>query len=974
MLSYVTCKIMVLGGQAVGCIFDIVFQQKIAKFEYKISCMKRLYAAILSLFALLLFVVSPVLAQQRTHLAGVIIDKSTKTPLIGVNIVVKDKYVGTITDTEGKFSLTTKIYPPFVVNFSMVGYESVSLRVEKSNTNMKIKMAEKTILGQEVVVSASRVEENIISSPVSIEKMGILDIQQNSTANFYDGLYQLKGVDMNVNSLTFRFPNTRGFTGEANYRMNQLVDGIENVSPGLSFAAGNMFGLSELDVESVELLVGASSALYGPGGMNGSLLMTSKNPYDYQGLSFVAQTGVMHLGADYQDNVSPMYNLSFRYAKAFNNKFAFKLTGSYLQATDWHASDFRDRTDLNDPTLNRQSNPGYDGVNVYGDDIIVPVNLKEAAPDIAAAIAESQGLQPGTPEYDDLVQTVVDKFPDQVVSRTGWEEKYLADYNTTNLKLNGAVHYRLNDKLEAIAQGNYSRGTSLYTTTNRFSIRDFDIGFGKLEIKSPTFFLRTWAVMENSGNSYDLGGGALLLNEAWKSSEDWYTDYIGSFTQNILLGSSEEDSHKFARMVADNRDEFGNIFAPGQPALPLPNTEEFNALYDEIINKSITDGGARVLDKSKLWHIEGMYNFSNQLKVVDLVVGASHRIYWVNSQGTVFADEPGQPISYYVFGAYAQLTKHLFDDRFKFSASARYDKHEKFKGEFTPRFSMVYALDPRKEHNLRASYQTAFRFPSTADQWTDFDVGYYRAIGGLPELQHKYNFDTNPVYPLSGSNPITDEPVVDDGPFVIPEFGPEKVTAMEIGYKGLNFHKMLFVDAYVYKNEYTGFLADQLLVQNPFTPEEQRYQTKISTTDKVQSFGWAIGADVNLMHGFYANANVAYNKLETGVSQGGRQNRYNTPDYRYNIGVGNRNMLKNFGFHVNYRWQNEFLWESNFGVAQMPAYGTLDANISLKIPSVKSMLKVGGSNLLNNYYTSSFGSAQIGGLYYVSLMFDEFLN
>jgi iron complex outermembrane recepter protein len=197
---------------------------------------------------------------------------------------------------------------------------------------------------------------------------------------------------------------------------------------------------------------------------------------------------------------------------------------------------------------------------------------------------------------------------------------------------------------------------------------------------------------------------------------------------------------------------------------------------------------------------------------------------------------------------------------------------------------------------------------------------------------------------------------------------------MEIGYKGLSFHKMVFVDAYFYKNEYQGFITSQLLVQNPFTPQERRFQTQISTDDIVSSYGWALGSDINLMKGYYLRGNIAYNKLEEGATSEGRQNRYNTPDYRFNIGFGNRNIRKNLGVHFSYRWQNEFLWESNFGVAQMPAFGSLDANIAIKVPQAKSIVKIGGSNILNNYYTTSFGSSQVGGLYYVSLMFDQFLN
>jgi outer membrane receptor protein involved in Fe transport len=302
--------------------------------------------------------------------------------------------------------------------------------------------------------------------------------------------------------------------------MNQIIDGVENVSPGLSFAAGNLFGISELDVESVELIVGASSAMYGPGGMNGTLFMTSKNPFDYQGISFIAKGGVMNVGNNESNGVTPYTNFDLRFAHSFNDKVAFKINASYLKATDWYATDYRDVGDINNPESTRESNEGYDGVNVYGDEAIVPVNLKEVAPAIAETICtDNQGLTPGTPEYEACVAGIVSQFPDQIITRTGWKEKDLVDYgNTSNLKISGEIDYRITEKLEAIASVNYSNGNSIYTAQNRFSVVDFDLFSGRLELRSPNFFIRGWGIKENSGRSYDAGTTATLMNEAWKPS------------------------------------------------------------------------------------------------------------------------------------------------------------------------------------------------------------------------------------------------------------------------------------------------------------------------------------------------------------------------------------------------------------------------------------------------------------------------
>jgi outer membrane receptor protein involved in Fe transport len=928
--------------------------------------------AILTL-STLLFLLIDLPASAQTTITGSVLDAATGQPLAGVNVTIENRQVGTATSGDGSFSLQTQLAPPFVLAFSYVGYETLRQPVSAGQTEVRVQLKEQSILGQEVVVAASRVEESILSSPVSIEKLGLVDIKQAPSPNFYDGLSAMKGVDMTVHGLLFRLPNTRGFNGNNNYRTNQIIDGVDNISPGLSYAAGNIFGLTQLDIESVEMLVGASSALYGPGGVNGTILMTSKNPFDYQGLSASVQTGMMHVSAPYRDLPAPMGEFNVRYARAFNNRLAFKVNAGYILAEDWHAADYRDKTNLTDGSLTRLSNEGYDGVNVYGDDVIVPVNLQDLAPTVAAGVAAAVGLTPGTPAYDNLVSNVISLMPDQIVTRTGFVEKDLVDYNTRNFRTSAAAHYRITENLEAIAQGGFSNGTSVFTAQNRFSLRDFRIGIGKLEIKSPDFYVRAYGVKENSGNSYDAGATGLLLNEAWKPSELWYGDYIAAFVQQRLLGNDLPSSYRFARLVADNRDPVtGVVFNNTKPALPVAGTPEFESLYDQITSTPAGSSGSEVIDRSGMLHLEGMYNFQKQVRFMDWIIGGSYRWYSINSEGTIFTDEPGDPLGIYQVGAFTQISRKILADRFKLTASARYDKNEKFKGRTTPRVSVVYALNNDAQRNVRASYQTAFRFPSTSDQLVDLNTGRYHVVGGLPEAQNKYGFDTNPVYPLTGNNPIVDEPVTDNGPFVIPPFGPEKVTALELGYRGLHLSKKLLVDAYVYSNRYDGFLAIQSLAQNPDTPQEQRYNTTISTDEEVSTFGWALGADYMQRRGYLVRFNINYNKLESGqLELPGFQSAYNTPDFRFNLGVSNRKVYKNIGFSVNYRWQNEFFFASDFGSADMPAIATLDAALQFDLPAIRSVLKVGGSNLTNQYYTTNFGSAQIGGLYYVSLTFDD---
>jgi len=914
-------------------------------------------------------------AAQGFEIRGKITEAGSGEPMTGVNVTIKDNLYGTISGNDGNFLLKTHLAPPLVLKISFVGFAPQEIEITGETSFLNIKMEEQYILGQEVVISASRVEENILRSPVTVEKMDLQDLKQVSAANFYDGLYQLKGVDMNVHGLTFRLPNTRGFNDYTNYRMNQIIDGVENISPGLSFSAGNIFGLPQIDVKSVEMVVGASTVLYGPGGMNGTLVMQSKDPFKYQGLSFSLQPGVMNIGSRTVERLTPVLEANIRYAKAFSDRFALKFTGSYLKATDWYANDMRDRSDLQDPSLSRASNPGYDGVNTYGDESLVSVNLKDVGPAVIDGIAESQGITPGSPEYDALFNNAIQYFPDQLVTRTGWIESDLAGDKTQNLRFSGSFHYFINERTEAVAQANYAQGTSVYTAQNRFAASEFDILSGKMEINHPDYFIRAWGVTENSGSSYDIGGAALLLNEEWKPSESWFSDYLTAYTQTALTTGDMNNAHLFARLAADNRDpETGNVFDKSKPAIPVHGSPEFVSMMDKITSNSINDGGARVFDNSRIYHVEGMYNFSKLIRFMEVQLGVSNRIYFVNSNGTVFADKPGQPIRINQFGTFIQINKNLANEQLRLTGAFRYDKNQKFEAQYTPRFSLICFLDKKMEHSLRGTFQTAYRFPSIADQWVDINAGIFRTIGGMPEVQDKYNFSSIPLYPMSGRNPVKDKPVTENGPIVLPGLSPEKVASSEIGYKGLFLEKKLFLDMYAFYNRYKGFEAVQLVAQlasDAGTEKDQLYQTYFSTDQPVRSFGWAVGLDYMTSIGVLIRSNVAFNRLLESIDAPGVEAGFNSPEYRANLSIGHHEIIPNIGFNLNFHWQDRFTWESAFGAGEIPAFTTIDFHISYKLSSLNTVLKLGGSNVLNNYYTTSFGSAQIGGLYYISLIYED---
>ena len=909
----------------------------------------------------------------QTTVKGKVTD-NTGLPLPGANIVVVGTSSGTVSDFDGNYTLTLDQDPPFSIRVSYTGFESQTIEITTNDQTVDVTLQEGNTL-DEVVISASRTPERIFESPVTVERFGLKEIKNTASVDFYDGLENLKGVDINTNSLTFKSINTRGFATFANTRFMQLVDGMDNSAPALNFPLGNLLGMTETDVLSVELLPGAASALYGANAFNGILFMRSKNPFDHTGISGYVKRGITSQEAA-GDN--PYTDLGIRMAYKFSEKFAAKVNFGYLKGTDWFAVNEADK-------LNRgltRDDPDYDGVNVYGDEVSTDIN------DVAQTL-ESLGLAP--PGSSALV-------PSQNVSRTGYDERDLTNYNAESIKADWGLYFRpWENDFEIQYVGKVGSGNTIYQGANRYNIKNFFLQQHKLEVKNNNFFVRGYVTEDKAGDSYDMVFTGININRAWKDDQTWFGEYVGAYIGATLGGATDAQAHTAARAQADT----GRY---------LPGTPEYQAAFNRSINDPDLSTGSKFQDNSKIYHADANYNFGDMIDFAEIQVGGSYRTYKLNSSGTIYTDNDG-PILYSEVGIYTQLQRSLEISEsveLKLTGSLRYDKSELFDGFFSPRLSAGFTIN--QDHNIRASYQTGFRNPTTQDLYIGLDVGRAILVGGAPDnpARDVRNYDLS-----ANGTAIVGQPNIDfDGTGAynnsffansVSDFGesmnpadlqiansnlaqPEQVSSFEVGYRGK--FDGLIVDASAYYNQYQDFLANETVIA-PFygdvqltqtlpggTPlavaaiangDWQAYQTYTNSDEEVNSYGAAIQVSTKVLGDFDLSANYTYAKLDFDVNQNPDfRTNFNTPEHKVKASFGNTELFKNFGFNVSWRWSDNFFWEASFGDGEVPAYHVLDAQINFRVPSLKSTFKAGATNLLQDEYFTAFGTGLIGSQYYVS--------
>ncbi|MDA0728548.1 MAG: TonB-dependent receptor [Bacteroidetes bacterium] len=935
-------------------------------------------------------------ASSQTTLRGRVVDGATGEPMFAANVLVDGTSNGVTTDFDGLFRVTVPGLP-VTLNVSFIGYSVQQIRVTQTNQRIEVKLQADQVLMEEAEVIGERISEKQKQQPLTVETMDALAIKEAPSGSFYEGLGNLKGVDLTSASLGFKIVNTRGFNSTSPVRSLQLIDGVDNQSPGLNFSLGNFLGAPDLDVKNVEIVAGASSAYFGPGAFNGVINMETKDPFVHQGFS-----------ASYRMGERNLFEGGFRWADSFENAagddvFAYKINAFAFSAYDWEATNYNPV----DASQVDASNPGrFDAVNIYGDEYSTTLDYG------GDNSVNARGL--GT------------------LFRTGYREIDLVDYNTDNLKVSLSGSWRLQpDKTyespELIYGFNMGRGTTVYQGDNRFSLRDIEFYQHKVELrKKGDWFIRAYRTSEDAGNSYDPYATALKIQDSLRSDYNWskvyYAYWIDSIAPQIddtypnleiirydtlwifppdiftlipVAGYPEGSEDAWYADNAGNlqtwHSQVENWTNNGYAGLadvasePLgfaaPGTPEFDQLFQSLITKKNNDGegGTRFFDESSLVHVHGEKIFKPWW-VEEIRLGANARRYTPDSDGTIFSDTNGRVITNQEIGLYTGIKRRFLDDKLITTATVRADKNQNFPWVVSPAASLVWT--PTPTDFLRLSFSSALRNPTLADQYLYLDVGPATLVGNLNGATDLVTIQSFVDYRNSSSGVNIGFNLDTLVYFDIAPLVPEQVRTIEAGYR-TTLGEKLYMDANYYFSWYTNFIGYNIgldvLFQNPSFPDfitgVDVYRYAANSLNKVQTQGASLGLNYFLGDRYTLSGNYSWNKLVKTDENDPIIPAFNTPEHKFNLGLTARGLKGRnkdvWGFGANYRWVQGFVFEgSPQFTGFVPSYDLVDAQINYKFDSQGLTVKLGGSNLLQNLHIETYGGPTVGRLAYVSLALD----
>lgn len=268
---------------------------------------------------------------QNFSLTARVIDEETREPLVGVNAILEGTEYGAASDLAGNITISNVPAGSYTLRLTSIGFSTLTRRIDL-NTNRDLgtlTLAPDALLGQEVVVSATRRPERITDAPAAIDVVSSRDISRLPSFNVGELFQDIQGLEIVRSGVIGIGINARGFNSAFNVRMLSLNDGRNGMLPGgTGLPAGFYNTIVKEDIERIEVILGPASALYGPNAHAGVVNTITKDPRTSEGTTVA-------LGAGNQSVLTGRV----RHANVINDKFAYKVNFEYTEGRDFEFVD-----------------------------------------------------------------------------------------------------------------------------------------------------------------------------------------------------------------------------------------------------------------------------------------------------------------------------------------------------------------------------------------------------------------------------------------------------------------------------------------------------------------------------------------------------------------------------------------------------------------------------------------------------------
>jgi len=252
------------------------------------------------------------------QITGIVTDKKSGEPILGVNVVAGEK--GTFTNERGEFQLD--VPRGIKLEFSHIGYQTQTI---KAHTNMSVAMIEAVIMSKEIIVRAGLSDESLQKVASSVTVITGDHIRETGADHFQSLTEQIPNLNWAGGTSRPRYFQIRGIGERSHY----FGEGPPNFSVGFVLDDMDLSGLGMVgllyDIDQIEIFKGPQSSVYGPNAMAGLISLKSTDPTDHFEMRTSTRFGSdNHYGGSSVMNVQFMKNMKLRLGGVNNYSDGFR--------------------------------------------------------------------------------------------------------------------------------------------------------------------------------------------------------------------------------------------------------------------------------------------------------------------------------------------------------------------------------------------------------------------------------------------------------------------------------------------------------------------------------------------------------------------------------------------------------------------------------------------------------------------------